>query len=75
MSELRNAAAKLVRGAIDNLSEDLLQAALESEQIDPSDYNVTELGRLLDEIDCDEAAGEAEQRLLALEDEEEQSWN
>jgi hypothetical protein len=68
--QLRWAAAKLLRGAIENLSDDLLRDALDAEQIRTSAPNVNELGRILDEIDCDGAAYEAEQRLLAKEDED-----
>lgn len=71
MSNFSVAAAKLLRGAIENLSEDLLRDALDAEQIRTSAPNVNKLGQILDEIDWDEAAGEAEQRLMATEAEEE----
>lgn len=67
MSDFSAAAAKLLRGAIENISEDLLRDALDAEQIRTSASNVNQLGQILDEIDWDEAAGEAEQRLIAAE--------
>ena len=68
--QIRHAAAKLLRGAIEKIDEDQIRDALDAEQIRTSSPNINQLGRMLDEIDCDGAAYEADQRLIALEKEE-----
>lgn len=64
------ATAKLVRGALENIGDDLIREALDHEGIQPTNSKTNQVGRLIDELDEYTALTEAGGRLLEAEERE-----